>query len=178
MKLCGVLDHIMEMCILSGILFWPIFVQDMNVWTQTFFTNVCISASSTPPTKELYTILPIDQTTSVNLRISVVFNMQCAPRGVLVPIGQFQLGLSTFLWKVLLLLFCLLGLSTFLWKVLLLLFCFLLLLGLSTFLWKVLLLLFCFLLLLLLLFFCRQKKFSFQDLSKDFIVHHIGHLEK
>ena len=31
MKLCGVLEYIMEMYILSGILFWTNFVQDMNV---------------------------------------------------------------------------------------------------------------------------------------------------
>ena len=37
MKLCGVLEYIMEMCILSGILFWTIFVEDMNVLDLGFF---------------------------------------------------------------------------------------------------------------------------------------------
>ena len=54
MKLCGVLEYIMEMCILSGILFWTIFVQDMNVWTWAFFTKyLCISALSATPPKRL-----------------------------------------------------------------------------------------------------------------------------
>ena len=73
----------------------------------------------------------------------------------------------------------LLGLSTFLWEDLLILFC-LLLLGRSTFLWKVLLLLFCLLLLLLLLlllFSCRQNAFLFEDLLIGTILHHIVLLE-